>query len=309
MEIVSNWAFVVVKQAKRAGLPLIGGLQCPDGSVVMNRYSIHKNLNTSFVDLSALVRHLHGLQFVGSIHVELSSYDAEIRFGEDGSVKAREHDHIAGRIAFGVDALTRVIVRSTEPGGTIHVYKEQAASDVPVFIDGAIRSQAHRMADDGPTLKNVPALFPGRLAEFQNLQMPAEAELPSLDNWSELLGLISELMQTIDDAMAKGNFNFVDAFRNACGFVSYDHPFLDPDTDVFSYSDGYISIRQRMSSKDVITGIIAALERIMHRLREDPYFGTLYHQTMHRMRVLANRRKLQFDSFGLGIQLQKITGI
>ena len=68
--------------------------------VLMNKYPIHKNLNTSFVNLAALVRHLKGLQFVGSVQIELSSYEAEIEFGEDGSVKAREQDHIAGRLSF-----------------------------------------------------------------------------------------------------------------------------------------------------------------------------------------------------------------
>ncbi len=282
----------------------------------MNKYPIHRNLNTSFVNLAALVRHLRGLQFVGSVQVELSSYEAEIEFGEDGSVKAREQDHIAGRLSFGEDALTRVMIRSMEPGGTINIYKNVASDDLSVFVDEAITNGARQMVAD-ENGRQVAPVFPARSAdapvslvgEVPIPRPPAGLELPSLDNWSELLGLISELMQTVDDTMARGNINFVDAFRNACGFVSYDHPFLDPDSDVFSYADGYISIRQRMASQEVINGVIAALSRIMQRLREDPYYGTLYHQTMHRMRVLANRRKLQFDSFGLGTQLQKITGI
>lgn len=129
------------------------------------------------------------------------------------------------------------------------------------------------------------------------------------ETWTELLALISELIQTVDESLAKGNIRFADLFRNACGFVSFDHPFLDPDSDVFAYSGGYISVRRRLASRDLIGGITAALARIMQRLREDPYYGNLYHQTTHRIRVLANRRKLQFETFGLGRELQKITGI
>ena len=95
----------------------------------------------------------------------------------------------------------------------------------------------------------------------------------------------------------------------ACGFVSFDHPFLDPDSDVFAYEGGYITVRQRLSARDLISGVTSALARIMQRLGEDPYFGNVCHQTMHRVRVLANRRKLQFQTFGLGLELQKITGI
>lgn len=128
----------------------------------------------------------------------------------------------------------------------------------------------------------------------------------STENWTELLALVSELMLTIDESLAKGNISFADVFRNASGFASFDHPFLDPDSDVFAYSGGYISVRQRLATRDLINGITAALTRIMERLREDPYFSNVHHQTMHRLRVLANRRRLQFETFGLRLELQKM---
>ena len=180
--------------------------------LLMNKYPIHQNLNTSFVNLSALVRHLRGLQFVGSVRVELSSYEAEIEFNEDGTVKAREQDHIAGRLSFGDDALTRVMIRSMEPGGTINVYKDIAAADTPVYVDEAITNGVRKMMADENNRQPAPA-FPARPAEAPSaanceapIPMPQAAlELPSLDNWTELLGLISELMQTVDEAMAKGD--------------------------------------------------------------------------------------------------------
>ena len=44
----------------------------------MKKQPIHQNLNTSFVNVAALVRYLRGLQFVGSIRIELASYEADI---------------------------------------------------------------------------------------------------------------------------------------------------------------------------------------------------------------------------------------
>lgn len=129
------------------------------------------------------------------------------------------------------------------------------------------------------------------------------------ESWSELLSLVSELLRTVDDSLSKSNINFADAFGNACGFISNAHPFLDPDSDVFSYSGGYIGIRGRLSPNILTSGIVAALGRIMTRLREDPYFGNVYHLTMHRIRVLANQRKLQFDEYSITTQLQKVIGI
>lgn len=283
--------------------------------VLMNKYPIHKNLNTSFVNLSALVRHLRSLQFVGSIQIELSSYEAEIEFAEDGSLKAREQDHIAGRLSFGEDALQRIMIRSREPGGVINVYKSSNAVEPDsVFVDEAIAAGARKMAARPVEHAQINT----KMEDFFTRASMVDAPIPkpaitfdtdNVENWTELVALMSELMQTVDESLAKGNINFADLFRNACGFISFDHPFLDPDTDIFSYNDGYISLRQKLGSRDLINGVTAALARIMQRLREDPYFGNVYHLTMHRLRVLANRRKLQFEMFGLGSELQKITGI
>ncbi len=281
------------------------------GLALMNKYPIHENLNTSFVNLSALVRHLRCLQFVGSIQVELSSYEAEIEFMDDNTITAREQDHIAGRLSFGEDALSRIMIRAKEAGGVIHVYKREDHAG-EVFIDKTIAAGARQMAA-GPVVrvnKKMEHVLIADVPADAPIPKPArvfEAETP--EKWSELLALISELMQTVDESLARGNFNFTDAFRNACGFVSLQYPFLDPDTDVFSYENGYISLRQKLASRDLVSGITMALARIMDRLREDPYFGNVCHQTMHRLRVLANRRKLQFEMFGLGSELQKITGM
>lgn len=283
----------------------------------MGQFPIHKNLNTSFVNLSDLVRHLRRLQFVGRVQVELSSYEAEIEFGEGGSLEAREQDHISGRLSFGDDALQRIMIRSREPGGLIHVLKGDERDAEQVFVDQTIAVRARMMAaatDD--------AAAPRKEESMENFVAAAavsECPIPkpteflvnavSPENWSELLALVSELMQTMDESLSKGNFNFTEAFRNACGFVSADYPFLDPDSDVFAYSQGYITVRQRLSARDLLGGITTALARIMQRLREDPYYGNLSHHTLHRVRVLANRRKLQFDAHGLNRELQKVVGM
>ena len=44
----------------------------------MKNRPIHENLDTSFVNLSALVRYLRRRQFVGNVRVELSGYEADI---------------------------------------------------------------------------------------------------------------------------------------------------------------------------------------------------------------------------------------
>src|SRR5215213_7935864 len=89
----------------------------------MKNRPIHENLDTSFVNLSALLRYLQRRQFVGRIRVELSGYEAEIVLLEGNKMKVHEHDRIAGRIGEGAEALQRLLIRAREPGGTINVYQ------------------------------------------------------------------------------------------------------------------------------------------------------------------------------------------
>lgn len=285
------------------------------GLVRMSKTPIHQNLSTSFVNLSALVRHLRVLQFVGTVEIELSSYEAEIDFLEDGSVKAREQDHIAGRLSFGDDALQRIMIRSKEPGGVINVYRNPEAVEADgVFVDEEIVEAARRMAAVKPSTTGKQGSHPDDL-DFpvtRSNPIPKPGHLfdaDTVENWSELVSLLSELMRTVDGSLAKGGLEFAEVFRNACGFVSFDHPFLDPETDIFSYNEGYISLRQKVAARELIGGITSALARIMHRLREDPYYNSVLHLTMHRVRVLANRRGTQLAQFGLDREIQKITGI
>lgn len=271
-------------------------------SMARMKKPIHTNLSTSFVNLSALVRHLRELQFVGNVELELSSYEADIEFFGDGTLKAREQDLIADRLSFGDDALQRIMIRSKESGGVIHVFKS-AVEAGGVQIDREILVDAVKIA--APQAAAVPT------PSFDSpIPKPAEDfDANEVKNWTELVSLISELMQTVDGSMAKGNVNFSELFRNASGFVSFDHPFLDPDTDIFSFEEGFVCLRQKLPARDLVAGVTAALARIMSRLREDPYFGSVYHLTMHRLRVLGNRRKLQFEMFGIAPEMQKIIGI
>jgi hypothetical protein len=89
----------------------------------MKNLPIHENLDTSFVNLAALVRFLRARKFVGSVRVVLNGYEADITLGEGNQLKVQEHDRIAGRIAEGEEAFQRLLIRAREPGGTINVYQ------------------------------------------------------------------------------------------------------------------------------------------------------------------------------------------
>lgn len=98
----------------------------------MKNRPIHENLDTSFVNLSALIKYLRRRQFAGHLRIELSGYEADIHLTAENQLKVREYDHIAGRIAEGEEALQRILIRSREPGGIINVYQTVAESEIVV---------------------------------------------------------------------------------------------------------------------------------------------------------------------------------
>ncbi len=100
----------------------------------MKNRPIHENLDTSFVNLSALLRYLRRRQFAGSIRIELNGYEADILLTAENQMKVKEYDRIAGRIAEGEDVLQRLLIRAREPGGVIHVYQTVAENAVETVV-------------------------------------------------------------------------------------------------------------------------------------------------------------------------------
>ncbi|MEJ7849671.1 MAG: hypothetical protein WKF92_16425 [Pyrinomonadaceae bacterium] len=60
----------------------------------MKKFPIQENLTTASVNLESLVSFLRNLGFVGSLHIELPDYDADITFTHTNHIAAREHDRI-----------------------------------------------------------------------------------------------------------------------------------------------------------------------------------------------------------------------
>jgi hypothetical protein len=107
----------------------------------MKNRPIHENLDTSFVNLSALVKYLRRRQFAGQLRIELSGYEADIYLTAENVLKVREYDHIAGRVAEGEEALQRILIRSREPGGIINVYQTAAENEADEETETAEKTE------------------------------------------------------------------------------------------------------------------------------------------------------------------------
>jgi hypothetical protein len=310
----------------------------------MKHRPIHENLDTSFVNLSALVRYLRRRQFVGKISVELSGYEAGIFLGEANYLRAREHDQIAGRIAEGEEALQRILIRSREPGGIVNVYQEVAESEK--IAEKPPEAQAKIETNEtnetkAPTVQNIKSApvqipKPNGKPQAQKTQTATVEENPaprqklslehfqfelsnkveekakqanlSPDEWQTLLNLTSELLETIDKTLASANLDFAAALEKARAEISVDYPFLSHEANIFQYKNGKIAMREQTSAPLFTASIIEILQRILEKLGANPKFNILYRHTLQRIRSIINQRKTLYDKYSITKKLEKTIG-
>lgn len=123
--------------------------------------ALHKDLDTGFVNLSALLKYLQQRGFVGLVRVDLDEYRAEIIFDESKRVKLREFEHGSGRIVETHGALQRLLVRARLAGGIINVYQavmqmrpkpeEMELGDILDLDQKAAQKAARKTAPESPT--------------------------------------------------------------------------------------------------------------------------------------------------------------
>jgi hypothetical protein len=254
----------------------------------MKKRPIHENLSTSFVDLAALVRHLRGLQFVGSIRFEMSSYDADIVFTLSNKLQAREHDHLSGRKSEGAHALRRILQKARDPHGRIHVYRQEpihALNPDRVYVDATIIANARAMAKgrgDKPAQRTLRPLTDG-------------GAITERRDRDEFVDLIAAILRTIESSLAAGNLSFSAAFQNSCQHTSNEFPFFEPDAHLFSYDNGVLCIAADFEGATVIAGLTDALERVLCRLRGTLNFEKTLHSTRQNLMKLLISKKQGFD--------------
>jgi hypothetical protein len=312
----------------------------------MKNRPIHENLDTSFVNLSALIRYLRRRNFVGKINIQLNNYEAEISLDEGNQLKVSEHDLSAGRVAEGEAALQRLLVRSREAGGTINVYQFVPEFETGITEIKSVKAEIEvpkviaRVATNGngnglPKITTNPIKLPSKPL---NREVAVEAEkqfhankVPSLPNfpfnlsnsverkaklngispqdWQTILQLTSELLWIVDTILAEASLNFPAAIRKAQSEISADYPFLDPNDGIFSYENGKVTMQEQVSGKLYVTSLNEILRRILDKLGSNPKFAEVHRQTTQRLIALIRQRKQHYDKFSITPHLEKILGV
>ncbi len=292
----------------------------------MKNRPIYENLDTSFVNLSALIKYLHRRQFTGYVRIELSGYEAVIYLTPENQLKVREYDHIAGRAVEGEVALQRILIRSREPDGIIGVYqtvtgnetvekteiaveKEEitAAPPVEISANGSgsnVESESPQRKEKSHPPKTV---FPNVPFEFTN-RVEARAKQPGLSTQDRemLLNLMGELLGSVDRSLATAKLEFPAAFQKACAETSMDYPFLK----TLEYGKGKIYYAGADTNpKFFVAGILEALRRILDKLAGNPKFAEVHRSSVQKILALIHQRRSFYDRFFITKPLEKILGV
>ena len=310
----------------------------------MKNRPIHENLDTSFVNLSALIKYLRRRQFAGHVRLELSGYEADIYLTAENQLKVREYDHIAGRIADGEEALQRILIRSREPGGIINVYQtvaetesvekteivvEKKTAPLAAPVNEAKPLTAEVKAANGKPKPVIPAnghaahapkeapkaeekplapktILPNLPFEFSN-KVEARAKQPALsaEDRELLLSLTGELLGTIDRSLASAKLEFPSAFQKACAEISADYPFLK----TLDYGKGKIYYADAATNpRFFVAGVVEALRRILDKLAQNAKFAEVHRSTTQKILALLHQRRPFYDRFFMTKPLERILG-
>lgn len=314
----------------------------------MKNRPIHENLDTSYVNLSALVRYLRRRQFNGTVRVELSGYEADITIDGEHHMRVREHDRIAGRISEGDEALQRLLIRAREPGGIINVYQVIEEENSPSENEEHVTEEKIAAVNPVQNLVSVVAQMPPPNGNHKNgnykngnyengsSRLPAAVEdsaAPESDStefslelnnkfeararqanlapedWQMLLNLTAELLGAIDKILAEAHLEFTLAFEKARTEICGDYPFMNPASDIFRYQSGKIVVRRQINANLFVASINEILRRILNKLGRNPKFANVYLLTTHKILALIEKRQPLYDKFCITPQLARTIGI
>lgn len=260
----------------------------PDRSGARSRV-VHQNLDTAYVSLAALVRHLQQRDFEGRVHVELDEYDADIFLAARERPRVRERDHVTGREAEGEAALQRVFVRASEPGGRVSVFE----GDYEPGEAGEHRAATSILANSTIT----------------NTESAARTQ-DEIDR-RNVLQLSGELIASVERALiASSGGEFAARFREARTELKGQYPFLSSLSSCVEYEGGESRLARGADVGAFVAGVCEALRRVVERAAaDDGGARSVRREVARELAALGERRPRALARFNFTPQLERIAGI
>lgn len=292
--------------------------------------TLYENLDTSFVSLWALLRHLSGRAFVGRVRVELKDYTADVFLTGLNTPLVHEVDRAAGTDMVEEAALHRLVLRAREAGGSISVYE---GADEAVAVD-SVPPGSKTVAEQPSTPPNEPrvavsaetpqpeaapiAAAPGPepvmatpASEPETRESPATVAVPAEPeaeaDWNEVVKASGELIGGVERAVTSAGANFASLFREARLEVADDYTFLDPISGSFEYANSVVTTGE-LPAGPYVAGVSAALRRVVDKVATGNRARRVRERVALDLALAARKRNSALPRSGFHSQLDRIAG-
>lgn len=232
---------------------------------------LYGNLDTSFVNLWALLRYLSQRSFVGRVHVELENYSADVFLNGREVPLVHEVDRAAGTAVVEEAALHRLVLRVRESSGSITVY-EGIEESVPPQSGGEPASPASPVEEAVELAAATPEAMrssAGKDDDAETVLADDAATVVSATTAAqdgEIKRVAGELISAVERAASSLGADFPSLFREANISLADDYPFLDPMTGQLRYENSSLKIDGESVPQGFVTGITETLRKVVDKI-------------------------------------------
>ena len=276
---------------------------------------LYENLDTSFVNLWALLRYLSQRSFLGRVHVELENYSADVFLNGSETPLVHEIDREAGTDVVEQAALHRLVLRVRESSGSITVYE---GSEESIVVQSASAQPPPQPSAESTAAPEPEAATPesmrssaGRDDEAETVAAASAANTQTAaaaGEGSDTLRVSGELIGAVERAASSLGVDFASLFREARISLADDYTFLDPMTDQLRYENSAVAMNGASLPEGYVAGLSEALRRVVDQLAT----GERARRTRERIALelarVARKNSEALARSGFKEQLDRIAG-
>lgn len=305
---------------------------------------VYENLDTTFVNLWALLRSLSQRGFVGRVRVEVKDYTADVFMTGSSAPLVHEIDHAAGTDTLEEAALHRLVLRARGVPGTISVFEGADESVAVQSTAGGTgvppanhaqdarattETEAASASLDKPNLTpeiETPRSRTDGPAASESVHGSIESETPAflstaaaeplvgddtpMDEveWNAVVKASGELIGGVERALTSVDADFGSLFGAARLELADDYTFLDPMSDGFTYSNSVVTLTGELPANSYVAGLSEALRRVIDRVAAGDRARRVRERVALELFSVARKRKEILARSGFRAQLDRIAG-
>ncbi len=283
-----------------------------------NSRVVYKNLDTSFVNLWALLRYLSQRDFVGRVHVELKDYVADVFLNGTQAPLLHEVDHASASDVTEEAALHRLVLRVRESPGSISVFEQASpAQSEPTedmkssegLVEEITSNVITPVAATPESMRS--ATQPGAIDSNNSLTSPIleqKDEAASESEWKEMLGVSGELIDAVERAATASGLDFSSLLHDARVGLADDYAFLDPMTRRLRYEDAVVTLSDDVSSEIYVTGVSELLRLVVNKFASGEMERRRRERVALELARVARKHSSALARTGFSSQLDHIAG-